>query len=600
MTLEQSIKELPHTFGIYQYFDKNGRLLYIGKAKDLNKRVRSYFSFTPSLCASAKLGPRIASMIEQTHSLNYIIVSSEHDALILENSLIKQLNPKYNVLLRDDKTYPYIYIDTALEFPRFEITRKVIDKKGIRYFGPFSVGASEIVKSIYELCKLVQKKGSLKGKKICLFYQIKKCLAPCELNVTKEAYQIELDKAYEFIKNKDKLIKELEKRMLFYSDELRFEEALELREAIKKIEKSQIKSEIDLANNENYDIFALKSSDKTAVLLKMFMRDGKIISSAHSILDISINYDENEILQRGILNFYQNEKPPIIAPILVSQDFENRDILESHLSVVFEKKAHIFTPQKGVRKKLIDLALLNCNEIIKLKSSQTTNDPLEDLQELFGLEKAPNRIEVFDNSHISSVANVAAMVVYENGIFEKTSKRLYHLNARDEYSQMREVLTRRIESFGINPPPSLWLLDGGATLLNLAQELLYSHGINLEVVAISKEKIDAKTKRAKGNANDILYHKDEIFRLAKSDKRLHFMQKLRDEAHRSAITFHRQSKLKLDKESRLLSINGISEAKIKKLLNNFGTFEAIKSATFEELETLLNKKDANMIKDFYK
>lgn len=600
MNLEQNIRELPHTFGIYQYFDKNGKLLYIGKAKNLNKRVKSYFSFTPTLAPNPKLNSRIASMISQTTSLNYIVLSSEHDALILENSLIKQLNPKYNILLRDDKTFPYIYIDTSQDFPRFEITRKVIEKKGIKYFGPFSVGANEIIKSIYELCKLVQKKGSLKNKKLCLFYQIGKCLGPCELSVSKESYNLELEKAYEYIKDKNRLIKELEKKMLFYSDELRFEEALELRESIKKIEKSQVKSEIDLASNENYDIFVLKDNGKKAVVLKMFMRGGKIISTTHSIIDISINYDEDEILKRVILNFYGSSKPPIVAPILLSYDFADLLLVSSHLSDIFGKKAEILVPQKGAKKELINLGLKNCDELLKQDSKKITQDPLDELKELLKLENIPLRIEVFDNSHISSVANVAAMVVYENGAYDKSSKRLYHLEARDEYSQMREVLTRRIESFNINPPPSLWLLDGGAALLNLALELLHSYGVNLEVVAISKEKIDAKTSRAKGSASDILYTKDEIFKLPQTDKRLHFMQKLRDEAHRSAITFHRQTKLKQDQQSDLLELKGISKAKIKKLLNHFGTFEEIKKATIDELEEILTNKDAQIIRSYCK
>ena len=176
MNLEQTIQQLPSSAGIYQYFDKDGHLLYIGKAKNLTKRVKSYFSFTPQIAPKANLSLRIKKMIMQTVSMNYIVVNSEHDALILENSLIKQLNPKYNILLRDDKTYPYIYIDYSQDYPRFETTRKVIDSNDIKYYGPYSVGARDILDSVYELCKLVQKKGSLKSKKLCLYYQIDKCL----------------------------------------------------------------------------------------------------------------------------------------------------------------------------------------------------------------------------------------------------------------------------------------------------------------------------------------------------------------------------------------------------------------------------------------
>ncbi|MDQ1338611.1 MAG: excinuclease subunit, partial [Campylobacterota bacterium] len=228
MNLEETIKQLPNSAGIYQYFDKNGHLLYIGKAKSLSKRVKSYFNFTPELKPNSNLSLRITKMISETLSMNYIVVNSEHDALILENSLIKQLTPKYNILLRDDKTYPYIYIDNSQTYPRFEITRKIIKSPNIKYYGPYSVGARDILDSIYEICRLVQKKGSLKSKKLCLYYQIGKCLGPCELEVSEEAYKKELDTAKELIQNKKILIKKLEEKMLFYAENLRFEEAREI------------------------------------------------------------------------------------------------------------------------------------------------------------------------------------------------------------------------------------------------------------------------------------------------------------------------------------------------------------------------------------
>jgi len=261
LNLAQSLKQLPSSAGVYQYFDKDGNLLYVGKAKTLSNRVKSYFNFTPTLRPNSNLSMRIASMIKQVKSLHYIVVNSEHDALILENSLIKQLNPKYNILLRDDKTFPYIYIDNSKEYPRFEITRKVLKSNSITYFGPYSIGAREILDSIYEICKLVQSKGSLKNKKLCLYYQIKKCLGPCELDVPKELYQKEVDLAKELILNKNKLLTLLKEKMEFYAEAFRFEVAAEIRDRILKIEKSQISSEIDFASNENYDIFAVKNSE---------------------------------------------------------------------------------------------------------------------------------------------------------------------------------------------------------------------------------------------------------------------------------------------------------------------------------------------------
>ena len=600
MTLVETIKQLPSSPGIYQYFDKNGRLLYIGKAKNLSNRVKSYWSFSPTLGANAKLSLRITKMINQTYSLNYIVVNSEHDALILENSLIKQLNPKYNILLRDDKTYPYIYMDSSQAYPRFDITRKIIKSDSITYFGPYSVGARDILNALYDICKLVQKKGCLKSKKLCLYYQIDKCLGPCELPITKERYSQEVDLAISLIKNKKTLIKQLQEKMEFYAEELRFEEAGELRDSMEKISRSEIKSEIDFASEEAYDIFVVASSLKRAVVVRIFMRHGKIISSSHDYINIDEGFDVNEVYSRVIIDYYKDERPPIIAPILVAQEFEDRELIERHLSEVFGKKANVTLPLRGKRKTLIELATLNAQELLKNDTKNSYTKVLQEVQELCSLEKIPNRVEIFDNSHMSGVATVGAMVVWENGKFDKKSYRTYHLDAKDEYSQMRETLSRRVESFSKSSPPDLWLLDGGATLLKLALEILSSNGVYLEVIAISKEKVDAKAHRAKGNAHDIIYTKDEIFRLKTSDKRLQWAQNLRDEAHRSAITFHKKTKLKLDQESQLLQLNGISQAKVIKLLTHFGTFEELKRVSIEEITSILNAKDAKTVKKYYK
>jgi len=600
MTLKEKIQQLPNKPGVYQYFDKNGHLLYVGKAKNLANRVKSYWQFTPQLCANSQLSLRITKMINQTVSMNYIVVNSEHDALILENSLIKQLNPKYNILLRDDKTFPYIYIDNSQDYPRFEITRKVINSKDITYYGPYSVGARDILNSIYDICKLVQKKACLKSKKLCLYHQIDKCLGPCELPITKERYAKEVTLATKLIKNKKLLLGKLQEKMEFYAEELRFEEAAELRDVMERIERSEIKSEIDFATNESYDIFAIENSDKRAVVVKIFMRHGKIISSSHEYINLNEGLDLNELYSRALLGFYKDEKPPIVAPILIARDFEDKALIEDHLSKVFGQKASIIIPQRGKKKDLIALAQLNATELLKRDKKSLNIKILQDIQELCKLQKLPNRVEVFDNSHMSGVSTVGAMVVYDNGKFDKKSYRTYHLDAKDEYGQMRETLTKRVESFSKNSPPDLWILDGGATLLKLAIDILNSNGINLDVIAISKEKVDAKAHRAKGNAQDILYTKDDIFRLKTSDKRLQWVQNLRDEAHRSAITFHKKTKLKLDQESKLLSLHGISQAKIQKLLNHYGTFEALKSVTFSDISSLLNAKDAKTIKNFYK
>ena len=600
MNLEEKIQQLPQSAGVYQYFDKNENLLYVGKAKNLSKRVKSYFSFTPKLQAKSTLSIRIIKMIEQTVSLHYIVVNSEHDALILENSLIKQLNPKYNILLRDDKTYPYIYIDNSLEYPRYEITRKILKSKDITYYGPFSVGARDILDSIYDICKLVQKKGCLKSKKLCLYHQIDKCLGPCELPISQELYKKEVHLGRELIENKSLLLKTLEKKMMFYSDEMRFEEAMEIRDRCEKISRSEIKSEIDFASGENYDIFAVSNSKNRAAVVRIFMRNGRIISSSHDFILLNEGYDENEIYQRVLLDFYKNEKPPIIAPILVANTFDGIDIIRDHLSELFEKKSLITQPLRGDKKHLVDLALLNAKELLKKDLSSDTSKVLEEIKELLHLKRVPQRIETFDNSHMAGVATVGAMVVYDKNKFDKKSYRTYHLDAKDEYAQMRETLSRRVKSFSKDSPPDLWIIDGGTTLLKLAKDILDSSAVFIDVIAISKEKIDAKSHRAKGKAKDIMHTLEESFSLLPSDKRLQLVQNLRDEAHRSAITFHKKTKLKLDKESKLLNLHGISQAKVIKILNHFGTFEALKKLSIDEISSLLNTKDAKIIKNIYK
>ncbi len=255
-------------------------------------------------------------------------------------------------------------------------------------------------------------------------------------------------------------------------------------------------------------------------------------------------------------------------------------------------------PKIGIKKQLIDLAKNNCVELLKLDKTNTNNIIYRQLQELSNLYKTPTRFECYVNSQMMVQARVGAMIVWDEDKFYKEDYILYNLETLDEYGQMKEMLTRRVERFEQNPPPDLRVLDGGQALLNLAYDITTSVGVNLDIVAIAKEKIDAKAHRAKGNAKDIIYTKDEIFRLETSDKRLQFCQRLRDEAHRSAITFHKKQKRKEDKQISLLSIHGIGEAKVKKLLDYFGTFEEINEATEEQLSLVLNQKDAKLIQEY--
>jgi excinuclease ABC subunit C len=600
MDLNQKLQNLPSSSGIYQYFDKNNKLLYIGKAKNLKNRVKSYFKFTPQLAPSNQLGSRVYKMISEVADLHYIVVENENDALILENSLIKQLKPKYNILLRDDKTYPYIYIDYNEAFPRLQITRKVLNNKNIKYYGPYSSGAKDLLDSIYEIVPLVQKKSCIKDGKACMFYQIKRCLAPCEAKVTQEQYSKVVDKALYYLNNKNKILDKLSLKMQQYSEQFRFEEALKIRDRISTISKQEIRSTLDFAKDEDLDLFAVKIEEQKAITIKMFVRNGKLISTTHEILNTTQISTFDEIYHRIIINYYTQDIPIVPKTILIANDIENTEQLEQFLETKYNKKIQILKPKIGIKHQLIKVALNNCDEVLKLNKHSPQVNLYAKLKELFDLDYEPKRFECFDNSQMMGQAKVGAMIIWDDDKFYKDDYRVYNLEANDEYGQMKEMLTRRVLKFDQIQPPDLWVIDGGATLLKLAYDIVHSMGVNLDIIAIAKEKIDAKAHRAKGGAKDIIYTKDNVFRLETSDKRLQFIQQLRDEAHRSAITFHKKQKRKEDKQISLLSIKGIGEAKIKKLLNYFGTFENIKEATLEQLNEVLNTKDSKQVFEYNK
>lgn len=588
----EKIVSLPDTSGVYQYFNAQNRLLYVGKAKNLKNRVKSYWRFTPHLQPNPMLSFRITKMLSETVRLEYIVTATESDALILENSLIKQLKPKYNILLRDDKTYPYIYIDEGEEFPRFDITRKVIKGKKIRYFGPFASGARELLDTIYEIFPLVQKKSCIKGKKACLFYQIERCKAPCEGKISKEEYGHIITEATKSISKRSVLIDKLSQRMLFLAQNERFEEAMVMRDRIEVIKKLTLDSNVDFATDDNYDIFAIRSNASRGVIVKIFMRDGKVISSDFDYFNISEIYDEDEAYKQLLLDFY-NKDIAQKRDVLVAKEFEDMEMIEELLNASSTKKITLSNPKKGKKFKLLELVITNGDELLHQDKHQPSME--ESLAHLLELSNMPYVVEVFDNSHMSGQGIVGGMVSWSNQAWQKSHYRHYNLSSLDEYAQMREMITRRIESFDKLSPPDLWIIDGGETLLKLVDTLLSNVGVYIDLVAIAKEKIDAKAHRAKGSARDIIYTKSSKFELKPSDKRLQWIQHKRDEAHRWAVTFHRKQKRADDLQSELLSKKGMGKATIKRLLDYFGSFDAIKSASFEELEIATNSKIAKII-----
>lgn len=595
--LKEALQNAPQSAGIYQFFDFSGMLLYVGKAKIIKNRVKSYFRFSEPLSPAPKLSPRIEKMIREVHRVSYIVVQSEHDALILENTLIKQLKPKYNILLRDDKTYPYICVDLREPFARFEITRKVLNHKEIRYFGPFSSSARALLEALYLSFPLVQKKGCSKGKKACLFHQIGRCPAPCEKKIDTKEYAQTLDLAMHALANPSTLLACLKIKMAEASAKLNYEEAATIRDMVQSIHATMHTTHVELLSLGDYDVFAVENNASTAIIMRLFIREGKIVSTAHSIIHHTQGFEKDELYQRALFEFYHPLTHTQVRTILVADTFEEQASMSTFLSEKFGQKMTLTKPQRGEKLPLITLAKNNAQTLLAQHLNQHASSLEENLQRLFDFEALPKRIEVFDNSHLAGANSVGGMIVWE-GKFIKSSYRKYRLHHSNEYAQMREMLQRRIEDFSKESPPDLWVLDGGETLLKLARTLLKNAGLHIDLLAIAKEKIDAKANRSKGRANDTLYNHVQSFSLPPSDKRLQFIQKLRDEAHRFALSYHQKKREKNDLQSSLLCVEGLGEAKLKKLLNYFGTFEAIYSASKEELEVTLDKMTVENLVNF--
>ncbi|NLY03721.1 MAG: excinuclease ABC subunit UvrC [Campylobacter sp.] len=589
--LENEVKTLPNLPGVYEYFDSNGKLLYVGKAKVLKNRVKSYFSFTPKFIPNPKLSPRISKMLNEATHLEYIVTKSESDALILENSFIKQLNPKYNILLRDDKTYPYIYINLNDDFPRFELTRRVIKGSNIHYFGPYFRGCRELLEILYMQFPLVQKKGCIKEKKACLYYQIGRCKAPCEDKISADSYTNIVKDGLNALKNPTLMIPNLDSLMQRLANNENFEEAAKVRDHIRLLKEIDVKVEVDLAKLEDFEVIAINTVKNFICSVWFSVRDGKIANSTFNITNSKTNeFSEiSEIYTQAILNYFPPNTPVTAPRIYTYHNFNDANLVAEILSQRHDKKFKISAPKIGEKKKLVDIAYKNA-EINALKHTKTYNfNLLEEIKEYFKLENLPINIEAFDNSHMMGQANVGVMIAHnENGFFKENYRRS-HLKNSNDYDQMSEFLTMRAKRFDKLSPPDLWVIDGGQTLFDLATNIVKSSGANIDIIAISKEKVNAKAYRAKGAAKDKIYTKYGTFNLNTNDKKLQFIQKLRDEAHRFAISFHRNTKRKEDLERSKLIKAGLSEGKIKKLLDYYGSFEKIYSANFDEISTLIGK-----------
>lgn len=583
LELLKQIKELPNTSGVYRYYNNN-TLLYVGKAKNLKKRVKSYFVFSPKFDANPKNSSRIINLIKQTTRMEYTKTNSELDALILENSLIKQLHPKYNILLRDDKTYPYIYINLADDYPRFEITRKVKNDKFIKYYGPYANGARDLLDALYICFPLRQMRSC---KKRCVFYDINKCIAPCEFNV-KEKYNEILKDALNAIKNPKSMLKVLNEKMFNFANNENYEEAAKLRDMIKSISNLSQNIEVDLAYDIDFDVFAIINTDTQIVSTRLIVSHGKVISVINEKME---NKAGNFFTQLIFANYKEGIIP---NDIYIEENYDDIKLASEYLSIKANHKVNIKVAKNKNIKKLLELAKNNAKIVLENKEDYF----ITKLKDFFNLNNNPIKIEIFDNSHLQGQAVVGAMVSFdlEKNEFDKSSYRIFNLNSNNDYEQMQEMLSRRILNFDKVNCPDLWIIDGGKALLDLANELLAQNEINIDVIAISKEKLNHLAHRAKGAARDKLYFKDKEYILKTNDEILQFIQKLRDEAHRFAIYTHKKHKRNEDLKSSKLEKLGISKASIVKLINYFGNYEKIYKAEYEEIAKITNKTVANKIK----
>ena len=599
--LLDEIKSVPMLPGVYEYFDKSGRLLYVGKAKNLKNRIKSYFAFTPTLVPNPKNSLRIQKMISEAVHLEFITTNSEGDALILENSFIKQLHPKYNILLRDDKTYPYIYVDLNDKFPRFELTRKVIKGAKIRYFGPYFRGGKEILNLIYSNYQLAQKKSCLNGKKACIFYQIGRCKAPCEGKISSQDYAKIVSDAIMAIKNPQILIPKLSAKMQNLAMNENYEEAAKIRDEITLIRELNLNIEVDLARLEDFEVVAIVAQNSLIAAVRFSIKDGKI--SAGDVKISRMSGDFGDLAQSGeicdiykqfLLNNFMGEILDI-NKIYVYEKFTDIDEVAKILSQKHGKKIEIIVPKTGDKRNICDIAYQNGEISIKKYKNVEKFDILREIKEYFKLENLPINIEGFDNSQLFGSAIVGAMVSYNESGFNKNNYRHFHLQSPDDYGQMKQMLSERAKRFDKLSPPDLWVIDGGKALFDLASLIVQSSGANIDIIAIAKEKIDAKAHRAKGGAKDKIYTKFGEFLLPQNDKKLQFIQKIRDEAHRFVITFHQNVRKKRDLQSSKLRNLGVSDGSIAKLISYFGTFDEIYKSDYETVAKITNTKVADKL-----
>lgn len=596
--MEEELKKLPDQPGVYIMRDDRDAIIYVGKAVSLRKRVHQYFQ------ASHNEGVKKARMVKQIARFEYIITDSELEALVLECNLIKEHRPKYNTMLRDDKTYPYIRVTLGEDFPRVLFSRQQKKDKS-RYFGPYtSAGAVkdtiELLNKLYQLRTCSRSLPRDIGKdRPCLNYHIHQCVAPCQGYVSKEAYRERVDAAIEFLNgNYAPILKSLEEKMKEASERLEFEKAIEYRELLGSVRQIAQKQKITHTDGEDKDIVAIAADDTDAVVQVFFIRDGKLIGRDHFYVKIGNEDSRGQILASFLQQFYSGT-PYIPKEIILQQDVEDREVLAEWLTEKRGGKVYIRVPQKGMKEKLVELAKKNAELVLsqdreKMKREEgRTIGAFKEIERLLGLERL-QRVEAFDISNINGFETVGSMVVYEKGKPKRSDYRKFKLRSvtgPDDYASMYEVLTRRFthgmkeretlaekelsgEYGSFTRFPDLILMDGGRGQVNIALKVLEELKLNIPVSGMVKD----DNHRTRG-----LYYNNEELPIDRSSEGFKLITRIQDEAHRFAIEYHRSLRSKEQVHSALDDIPGIGPARRKALMRRFQSLEAIKAASLEEL-----------------
>lgn len=593
-TLREKVSQFPSGPGVYLWRDASNTVLYVGKAKNLRARVRSYFNDDRLL--EAKNG----TMVLEARDVSYILVDNEKEALGLENNLIKQHRPRFNVLLRDDKTYPYIKL-TNEKFPRVFVTRRL--RKDGTYFGPYFPGnlAHRLVHFIHRHFKVPSCKIDFNRTHThpCLEYHINRCHGPCVSGlVSLETYQHAVHDTRRFLEGKLKdLTQDLEARMLLAAENLEFERAANLRDLISTVTEMEQRQKVASAEGDDTDIFAFHAEPPLVAVNLFHLRRGRIVDRREFFWEDLPGFDASSFFEQLLLQVYLNQQH-IPAFIHVPIDFEDRDVLEELLTEQRGRRCTIHTPQRGEKKAMLGLVETNARHSFeqRFRVLRPSSDSIRHaLQDALNLEKAPSRIECFDISHIQGTDKVASMVVWEDGRMKKSDYRKYVINTvtgNDDFASMREVVTRRYSRLQEEKQafPGLVLIDGGLGQLHAAAGALEALGItNQPLASIAKRE-------------EIIYvygQEDEPAILERHNPVLHLIQTIRDEAHRFAVTFHRTRRNASRLTSELEQIPGIGKITLGKLLREFGSPEQVKSTPLDALSAAIGPAAARKVHDFY-